>query len=86
VKLDDVDKLTELVKERGLALQQLNAFEQMRKLGVKDVIIGFDNPMFIRTESFYVPFSGAIMLAIQKGLQDKIVSLETEMIELGVEL
>jgi hypothetical protein len=86
MKLDDVDRLMEITRERSHAKMHLQMFEDMKKLGVKNVIIGFDNPNAIRMESFGVPFSSEVMLAIQHGLHDKIMNLENEMKKFGVEL
>lgn len=86
MKLDDVDRLMVITRERSHAIMHLKMFRDMKDLDVKDIIIGFDNPNQIRLESFYVPFSGEISTAIQKGLEDKITNIENEMKKLGVEV
>ena len=86
MKLDDVDRLMAITRERSHAIMHLKVFEDMHKHGVKDIIIAFDNPNAIRMESFPVPFSDEIVDAIRKGLNQKIENLEEEMKKLGVEI
>lgn len=86
MKLDDVDRLMTITRERSHAIMNLKVFQDMKDRDVKELIIGFDNPNAIRMESFPIPFSDEIVDAIQKGLLQKIENLETEMRKLGVEV